>query len=44
METWRPRREYFELGRMIDAAIWSAAERYRIAFREITGNGTGLPP
>src|SRR6185295_3997942 len=22
-------REYFELGRMIDAAIWSAAERYR---------------
>jgi peptidyl-dipeptidase Dcp len=29
--------EYFELGRMIDAAIWSAAERYRLAFREITG-------
>ena len=29
--------EYFELGRMIDAAIWSAAERYGIAFREITG-------
>ena len=29
--------EYFELGRMIDAAMWSAAERYRIAFREITG-------
>jgi len=29
--------EYFELGRMIDAAMWSASERYRIAFREITG-------
>jgi peptidyl-dipeptidase Dcp len=29
--------EYFELGRMIDAAMWSAAKRYRIAFREITG-------
>jgi peptidyl-dipeptidase Dcp len=29
--------EYFELGHMIDAAIWSASERYGIAFREITG-------
>jgi peptidyl-dipeptidase Dcp len=29
--------EYFELGRMIEAAIWSASERYGIAFREITG-------
>jgi len=28
---------YFELGRMIDAAMWSAAERYGIAFREISG-------
>jgi peptidyl-dipeptidase Dcp len=28
---------YFELGRMIDAAMWSAEQRYQIAFREITG-------
>lgn len=28
---------YFELGRMIDAAMWSAEQRYGIAFREITG-------
>jgi peptidyl-dipeptidase Dcp len=28
---------YFELGRMLDAAIWSAERRYGIAFREITG-------
>jgi len=28
---------YFELTRMIDAAIWSAERRYAIAFREITG-------
>ncbi len=28
---------YFELGRMIDAAIWSAEQRYDIAFTEITG-------
>ncbi|MFN7981378.1 MAG: M3 family metallopeptidase [Vicinamibacterales bacterium] len=28
---------YFELGRMIDAAMWSAAQRYDLAFTEITG-------
>jgi peptidyl-dipeptidase Dcp len=28
---------YFELGRMLDAAMWSAEQRYNIAFREITG-------
>ena len=28
---------YFELGRMLDAAMWSAEQRYGIAFREITG-------
>jgi peptidyl-dipeptidase Dcp len=28
---------YFELGRMLDAAIWSAEQRYHIAFREVTG-------
>ena len=28
---------YFELGRMVDAAMWSAEQRYNIAFREITG-------
>lgn len=28
---------YFELGRMIDAAMWSAEQRYNIAFKEITG-------
>ena len=29
--------QYFELGRMIDAALWSAEQRYGIAFREISG-------
>jgi len=28
---------YFELGRMLDAALWSAEQRYGIAFKEITG-------
>ena len=28
---------YFELGRMLDAAMWSAEQRYNIAFREISG-------
>ncbi len=28
---------YFELGRMLDAAIWSAEQRYGLHFREITG-------
>lgn len=28
---------YFELGRMLEAAIWSAERRYDIAFREVTG-------
>jgi peptidyl-dipeptidase Dcp len=28
---------YFELGRMLDAAMWSAEQRYSIAFTEITG-------
>ena len=28
---------YFELGRMVDAAMWSAEQRYGIAFKEITG-------
>jgi peptidyl-dipeptidase Dcp len=28
---------YFELGRMLDAAMWSAEQRYAIAFKEITG-------
>ncbi len=28
---------YFELGRMLDAAMWSAEQRYDVAFREITG-------
>jgi peptidyl-dipeptidase Dcp len=28
---------YFELGRMLDAAMWSAEQRYSIAFKEITG-------
>ena len=28
---------YFELGKMLDAAIWSAERRYNIAFREVTG-------
>jgi peptidyl-dipeptidase Dcp len=28
---------YFELERMLQAAIWSAEQRYSIAFREITG-------
>ena len=29
---------YFELGRMLDAAIWSAEQRYGVAFKEITGS------
>ncbi len=29
---------YFELGRMLDAALWSAEQRYGIAFREVTGS------
>ncbi|MEQ1731542.1 MAG: M3 family metallopeptidase, partial [Vicinamibacterales bacterium] len=28
---------YFELGRMLDAALWSAEQRYSLAFREVTG-------
>jgi peptidyl-dipeptidase Dcp len=28
---------YFELGRMVDAAMWSAEQRYGIAFKEVTG-------
>ncbi len=28
---------YFELGRMLDAALWSAEQRYAVAFKEITG-------
>ena len=28
---------YFELGRMLEAAIWSAEQRYGVAFKEITG-------
>ena len=28
---------YFELGRMLEAAMWSAGQRYQIGFREITG-------
>jgi peptidyl-dipeptidase Dcp len=28
---------YFELGRMLEAAIWSAEQRYDVAFREVTG-------
>ena len=28
---------YFELGRMIEAAMWSAERRYAVAFTEITG-------
>lgn len=28
---------YFELGRMLAAAMWSAEQRYSLAFREITG-------
>ncbi|HUR32921.1 MAG TPA: M3 family metallopeptidase [Vicinamibacterales bacterium] len=28
---------YFELGRMLEAAMWSAEQRYAIAFREISG-------
>lgn len=28
---------YFELGRMLEAAMWSAEQRYGIAFKEITG-------
>jgi peptidyl-dipeptidase Dcp len=28
---------FFELGRMVDAALWSAEQRFGIAFREITG-------
>ncbi len=28
---------YFELGRMLDAALWSAEQRYGVAFKEITG-------
>ncbi|MGE3958685.1 MAG: M3 family metallopeptidase [Vicinamibacterales bacterium] len=28
---------YFELGRMLDAAMWSAEQRYGVAFREISG-------
>ena len=29
---------YFELGRMLDAAMWSAEQRYGIAFKEVTGS------
>lgn len=29
---------YFELGRMFDAAIWSAEQRYNVTFKEITGS------
>ncbi len=29
---------YFELGRMLDAAFWSAEQRYAVAFREISGS------
>jgi peptidyl-dipeptidase Dcp len=28
---------YFELGRMLEAAMWSAEQRYGIAFKEISG-------
>ena len=28
---------YFELGRMLDAALWSAEQRYAVAFKEIRG-------
>ena len=29
---------YFELGRMLDAALWSAEQRYGVTFKEITGS------
>jgi peptidyl-dipeptidase Dcp len=35
---------YFELENMVQAALWSAAERYGIAFREITGTVSVFHP